>query len=133
MFLFRIETFGRQFHLRRERTSAGRLDAQSYFGKLPLRFREDLYVIEIDMRRSLQAHPPHNSIPVALGLVGNAVRVRTYVDVLDAVVYPDGYITLSGMYVAGYIIHVCHTQAIPHTYLLSIDPDSRFDMGTFQE
>ena len=69
-----------------------------------------------------------------MGLVGDAVRVGTYIDFFDAVVDADSnQAGFAGSNSRSQIIHMRDTKTILHTEFLLIDPYGRFDVRAFQE
>ena len=92
-----------------------------------------LNIIEICFRSRLQTDASYNAVPVSLGLVGYAVRIRSDIDFFDTIIHPDGDSTFSGTDIMGYIILMGNTKTILHSCLLSVHPYGCFYMGTFQE
>ena len=82
----------------------------------------------------LQFNAPRNAVPVALRLVGHAVRVLSYADVLDAVVHADGdVVLLAKLDVVGDVVAVGHRQRRLVAYLLAVHVDGCLDVRTLQE
>ena len=81
----------------------------------------------------MQTDASYNAVPVSLGLVGYAVRIRSDIDFFDTIIHPDGDSTFSGTDITGYIILMGNAKTILHSCLLSVHPYGCFYMGTFQK
>ena len=55
------------------------------------RLRTDLYLFDTHpLRLGPQFHPSGNTVPVALCLVGHAMRVLAHTHILNTIIYTDG-------------------------------------------
>ena len=92
----------------------------------------DLQVVNIDTPRPPQLQRADDAIPVALRLVGDAMAVGAWVDVLHAVVDADGNEVLSFLNIGRDVELVRHAQAILHAHLLAVYPDGTLPMGPLE-
>ena len=107
------------------------LDTHGTFGHI----RIGTHLTDVQLLRScLQFDASYDTVPVALGLVSNAMRVLSDADILDTVIYLDGYLVLFAQAdVFGYIILMGYGETHLVTYLLAVDIDGGLDMRSFQE
>ena len=91
-------------------------------------------VLQDAVRRArLQLYPSHNAVPVALCLVGHAVRVLSHAHILYAVVYLDGYCVVSAeTHIVGDVVLMCHAQAHAVSHLQPVHVEGGFNMRSLQ-
>ena len=86
-----------------------------------------------DVRALAQFNLPHNAVPVALRLVGYAMRILTHAHVLDAIVHLDGKLVgLAVFYIRCNIVNMRHRQRLLMPYPLTIHHYRGLDMRALQ-
>ena len=86
-----------------------------------------------DVWPRLQLNTSDDAVPVALRLVGNAVRVLSHADVLDAVVDADGnFVGVAKQQVVGNVIAMGRRQRHASAHLMTVDVDLCLNMRTLQ-
>ena len=88
----------------------------------------------VDKGRGTQLDAASNAVPVALGLIGDAMRVLPYTDVLDAVVDADGNLVLAAKAQVGRdVILMRHGEGHLVAYLIAVDEDGGLDVRALEE
>ena len=59
----------------------------------------------------MQTDASYNAVPVSLGLVGYAVRIRSDIDFFDTIIHPDSDSTFSGTDIMGYTMKAASDNA----------------------
>ena len=92
-----------------------------------------LYAQTVDAWRGAQGYAAHDAVPVALGLVGDAVGVLPHPDIFYAVV--DGYlqrVATAILQIRCDVVLVGHGERHLVTHLVTIDQQRGLYVGTLQ-
>ena len=88
----------------------------------------------VDKGRGTQLDAACYAVPVALGLIGDAMRVLAYADVLDAVVDADGNLVLVAEAQVGRdVILMRHGEGHLVAYFFAVDEDGGLDVRALEE
>ena len=88
----------------------------------------------VDKGRGTQLDAACYAVPVALGLIGDAMRVLAYADVLDAVVDADGNLVLVAEAQVGRdVILMRHGEGHQVAYFFAVDEDGGLDVRALEE
>ena len=96
--------------------------------------RKDVNSFYETLRLGLQFHLTYHSVPVTLRLVGHAMRILSYANILYAVVNLDGdFILCPNLHIRSEVIFMRNTQRHLVSHFHVVDKHGSFDMWTFQE
>ena len=93
----------------------------------------NLQIVYVDTPRPSQLYGSDDAVPVALRLVGDAVAVRSGVDVFHAVIDANGNRVFSFFNIGRDVKLVRHAEAVLHAHLLAVYPDRTLPVGALQE
>ena len=95
----------------------------------------DLHLFDAHpLRLGPQFHPSGDAVPVALRLVGHAMRVLSHTHILDTVIHTDSDgVTLTRHQLFGHIKLMGRRERHLVAYVLAVDKDKGLDMRTLQE
>ena len=85
-------------------------------------------------RTRLQFHTPYDAVPVALRLVGHAMRILSYTNILNTIIDFDGNRILTAIHnMRSQIVFVRHRQRHPVPHLHTIYVNGGLNVRPFEE
>ena len=104
-----------------------------HLNQLSLYIRINLQVADILLLMRLQFHPSDDTIPVALGLVGYAVRILSHAYIFDTIIHLDADFIILAIYnIRCNIKLMGHTQRRIPARQLAVDINRSLYMGALQ-
>ena len=95
--------------------------------------RIKLNIFNKDGRACLKLNLPGDAIPVALGMIGYAMGIRSDINLVEPVVNPDRYIMFSGMGKSCQVKLMRGGKAVLGPHIVLIKPDIALPMNSFKK